>query len=210
MAASDRTRSARSPLHTPVTAALEAIASWTAMLPKAPEAPTTSTCRPGPRWAVVAQRSHGDERRIRQDHGLVEGQLWRLRAIRARAATAAAVDDVAPPRRLPRQACRPLLGIAASGAGGHVGGEDVVGAPVEIVAGSVVAHGRARVCGRAAIWTSRKPPPASSIVVSTCDGVPAYARWVRESDGHAPARAIDSARRSHQPLRACSSREHGA
>src|ERR1700733_8093799 len=32
---------------------------------------------------------------------------------------------------------------AASGAGGHVGGEDVVGMPVEVLAGPVVAGGRA-------------------------------------------------------------------
>jgi hypothetical protein len=32
---------------------------------------------------------------------------------------------------------------AASGARGHVGGEDVVGVPVEVLAGTVVAHGGA-------------------------------------------------------------------
>ena len=32
---------------------------------------------------------------------------------------------------------------AASGAGGHVGSEDVVGVPVEVLAGPVVARGRA-------------------------------------------------------------------
>ena len=30
-----------------------------------------------------------------------------------------------------------------SGAGGHVGGEDVVGVAVEVLAGPVIAHGRA-------------------------------------------------------------------
>jgi hypothetical protein len=34
---------------------------------------------------------------------------------------------------------------AVSGAGGHVGGEDVVGVPVEVLAGPVVAHGGAGV-----------------------------------------------------------------
>jgi len=33
----------------------------------------------------------------------------------------------------------------ASGAGGHVAGEDVVGVPVEVLAGPVIAHGRARI-----------------------------------------------------------------
>ena len=35
--------------------------------------------------------------------------------------------------------------VRRSGAGGHVGGEDVVGVPVELVAGTVVAHGGAGV-----------------------------------------------------------------
>ena len=34
---------------------------------------------------------------------------------------------------------------ASSGAGGHVSGEDVVGVPVEILTGVVVAHGGLRV-----------------------------------------------------------------
>jgi hypothetical protein len=33
--------------------------------------------------------------------------------------------------------------VAVSGAGGHIGGEDVVGVPVEVLAGAVVAGGRA-------------------------------------------------------------------
>ena len=53
-----------------------------------------------------------------------------------------------------------------SGAGGHVGGEDVVGVAVEVLAGPtwrMVVRGSA---WRAAIWTSRRPTPASSMVVT--------------------------------------------
>ena len=43
----------------------------------------------------------------------------------------------------------PVAGVrgyaAASGARGHIGGEDVVGVPVEVLAGAVVAHGGAGV-----------------------------------------------------------------
>ena len=53
-----------------------------------------------------------------------------------------------------------------SGAGGHVGGEDVVGVTVEVLAGTVVAHRGARVGMAAAIWTSRRSTPASSMVVT--------------------------------------------
>ena len=38
-----------------------------------------------------------------------------------------------------------LIEMLVSGAGGHVGGEDVVGVAVEVLAGSVVAHGGAGV-----------------------------------------------------------------
>ena len=40
---------------------------------------------------------------------------------------------------------RPRLSLGLVGAGGHVGGEDLVGVAVEVLAGSVVAHGGARV-----------------------------------------------------------------
>src|SRR3954471_8904927 len=46
----DRTRSAWLPLHTPVTVAPSATASWTAIVPTAPDAPTTSTRWPGWTW----------------------------------------------------------------------------------------------------------------------------------------------------------------
>lgn len=50
--------------------------------------------------------------------------------------------------------------------GGHVGGEDVVGVSVEVLSGSVVAHGRAGSACRAAICTWRRSTPASSMVVT--------------------------------------------
>ena len=40
---------------------------------------------------------------------------------------------------------RPPGRVVVSGAGGHVGGEDVVGVAVEVLAGPVLAHGGARV-----------------------------------------------------------------
>ena len=53
-----------------------------------------------------------------------------------------------------------------SGAGGHVGGENVVGMPVEVLLCAVVAQGRAGSAWRAAICTSRRSTPASSMVVT--------------------------------------------
>src|SRR5579862_8430443 len=57
---------------------------------------------------------------------------------------------------------------AASGAGGHVGGEDVVGVAVEVLAVPVMAERmvvRGSACW-AAIWTSFRSTPASKLVVT--------------------------------------------
>jgi hypothetical protein len=51
----DRTISRRLVLHTPVTSAPNALASWTAKLPTPPEAPMTTTCWPG--WTPPVSRS---------------------------------------------------------------------------------------------------------------------------------------------------------
>jgi hypothetical protein len=62
---------------------------------------------------------------------------------------------------------RLAAGLAAgSGAGGHEGGEDVVRVAVKVLAGSVVAHVVRGSAWRAAIWTSRRSTPASSMVVT--------------------------------------------
>jgi hypothetical protein len=54
-----------------------------------------------------------------------------------------------------------------SGAGGHVGGEDVVGVAVEVLAGPVVPHRGARIgVAGSDLDTSRKSTPASSMVVT--------------------------------------------
>jgi len=53
-----------------------------------------------------------------------------------------------------------------SGSRRHVGGEDVVGVPVEVLPRPVVAHGGARIGVRAAICTSLRSTPASSMVVT--------------------------------------------
>lgn len=59
--------------------------------------------------------------------------------------------------------CDVLISACLLGGGGHVGGEDVVGVAVEVLSGSVVAHGGSGSAWRAAIWTSRRSTPASSM-----------------------------------------------
>ena len=52
---------------------------------------------------------------------------------------------------------------SASSAGGHVGGENVVGVAVEVLPYAVVAHGRAGSAWRAVICSSRRSTPASIV-----------------------------------------------
>ena len=56
--------------------------------------------------------------------------------------------------------------MARSGAGGHVGSQDVVRVAVEVLAGSVIRIVVRGSAWRAAIWTSRRSTPASSMVVT--------------------------------------------
>jgi hypothetical protein len=69
-------------------------------------------------------------------------------------------------------------GLCASG---HVGGQDVVGVAVEVLASPVVAQVRESAC-RAAICTSRRSTPASSMVV-TCLSMCWYIRGSRTPPG---------------------------
>jgi hypothetical protein len=55
---------------------------------------------------------------------------------------------------------------AASGDGGHVGGEDVVGVAVEVLAGPVIPHRGARVGVSGGDLDIRRSTPASSMVVT--------------------------------------------
>jgi hypothetical protein len=60
----------------------------------------------------------------------------------------------------------PVRRLGGLGAGCHVGGEDVVGVAVEILASPVVRIVVRGSAWRAAIWTSRRSTPASSMVVT--------------------------------------------
>ena len=67
--------------------------------------------------------------------------------------------------RLPGPALRETR--VRSCVGSHVGGEDVVGVAVQVLAGSVILHSRARIrVAPPAIWTSLRSTPASKLVVT--------------------------------------------